>query len=275
MPILQVSDLNVTLKQRNKEIALLQSVHFSVNEGECLGILGESGSGKSMTTRAIMGLLDKNFKVTGSALYEGGNLIGESKEALRRIRGKKIGMVLQSPMTCFDPLYRIDYQMKETFKAHTKDSDEIIQTKCMQTLNKMQIREPEEVLRKYPHQLSGGMLQRIMIGLAMAMEPDLLIADEPTTALDSITQYAVMEEFKRIKKETRTAMIFITHDIGAISRIADRILVLNKGKVVDEGDFSHIMNHAQDPYTRLLIEKRAEVMKRYRMAIQQGGQKYA
>lgn len=275
MPILQVSDLNVTLKQKNKEIDLLHAVNFSVNEGECLGILGESGSGKSMTTRAIMGLLDKNFKVTGSALYEGGNLIGESKEALRRIRGKKVGMVLQSPMTCFDPLYRIDYQMKETFKAHTKDPDEIIQTKCIQILKKMQIREPEEVLRKYPHQLSGGMLQRIMIGLAMAMEPDLLIADEPTTALDSITQYAVMEEFKRIKEETRTAMIFITHDIGAISRIADRILVLNKGKVVDEGDFSHIMNHAQDPYTRLLIEKRAKVMKRYRMAIQKGGQKYA
>ena len=275
MPILQVSDLKVTLKQKNKEIDLLHGVNFSINEGECLGILGESGSGKSMTTRAIMGLLDKNFKVTGSALYEGGNLIGESKEALRHIRGKKVGMVLQSPMTCFDPLYRIDYQMKETFKVHTKDSDEIIQTKCIQTLKKMQIHEPEEVLRKYPHQLSGGMLQRIMIGLAMAMEPDLLIADEPTTALDSITQYAVMEEFKRIKEETRTAMIFITHDIGAISRIADRILVLNKGKVVDEGDFSHIMNHAQDPYTRLLIEKRAEVMKRYRMAIQQGGQKYA
>lgn len=275
MPILQVSDLNVTLKQKNKEIALLQNVHFTVSPGECLGILGESGSGKSMTARAIMGLLDKNFKITGSALYEGCNLIGESKETLRRIRGKKVGMVLQNPMTCFDPLYRIDYQMKETFKAHTKDTDEVIQRKCLEILDKMQIHNSEEVLRKYPHQLSGGMLQRIMIGLAMAMEPDLLIADEPTTALDSITQYAVMEEFKRIKGETGTAMIFITHDLGAISCIADRILVLNKGRVVDEGDFSHILNHAQDPYTRLLIEKRTEVMERYRMAIRKGGQKYA
>lgn len=275
MPILQVSDLNVTLKQKNKEIALLQNVHFTVSPGECLGILGESGSGKSMTARAIMGLLDKNFKITGSALYEGCNLIGESKETLRRIRGKKVGMVLQNPMTCFDPLYRIDYQMKETFKAHTKATDEVIQRKCLEILDKMQIHNSEEVLRKYPHQLSGGMLQRIMIGLAMAMEPDLLIADEPTTALDSITQYAVMEEFKRIKGETGTAMIFITHDLGAISCIADRILVLNKGRVVDEGDFSHILNHAQDPYTRLLIEKRTEVMERYRMAIRKGGQKYA
>lgn len=275
MPILQVSDLKVTLNQKHKETVLLQDVHFTVSPGECLGILGESGSGKSMTARAIMGLLDKNFKVTGSALYEGCNLIGESKEALRRIRGKNVGMVLQNPMTCFDPLYRIDYQMKETFKAHTKDSDGEIQRKCLEILHKMQIREPEEVLRKYPHQLSGGMLQRIMIGLAMAMNPNLLIADEPTTALDSITQYTVMEEFKRIKKETGTAMLFITHDLGAISCIADRILVLNKGKVVDEGDFAHILNHAQDPYTRLLIEKRSQVMERYRMATQKGGQRYA
>ena len=228
-----------------------------------------------MTTRAIMGLLDKNFKVTGTAMYEGSNLIDESKESLRRIRGRKVGMVLQNPMTCFDPLYRVDYQMTETFKAHTKDSNEEIQGKCFDILNKMQIHSPEEVLRKYPHQLSGGMLQRIMIGLAMAMTPNLLIADEPTTALDSITQYAVMEEFKRIKKETGTAMIFITHDIGAISCIADRILVLNKGKVVDEGDFHHILNHAKDPYTRLLIEKRRQVMERYCMATQRGGQNYA
>ena len=275
MPILQVNNLNVTLKQKNEETVLLQSVNFSVNSGECLGILGESGSGKSMTTRAIMGLLDKNFKVTGTARYEGSNLIDESKESLRRIRGRKVGMVLQNPMTCFDPLYRVDYQMTETFKAHTKDSNEEIQGKCFDILNKMQIHSPEEVLRKYPHQLSGGMLQRIMIGLAMAMTPNLLIADEPTTALDSITQYAVMEEFKRIKKETGTAMIFITHDIGAISCIADRILVLNKGKVVDEGDFHHILNHAKDPYTRLLIEKRRQVMERYCMATQRGGQNYA
>ena len=275
MPILQVKDLNVTLKQKNKEVQLLQSVNFSVRPGECLGILGESGSGKSMTTRAIMGLLDKNFKVTGMAQYEGCNLIGESKEVLRRIRGKKVGMVLQNPMTCFDPVYRIDYQMRETFKSHTKYSNEEIQKRCVDILNKMHIYNPEEILRKYPHQLSGGMLQRIMIGLAMAMHPNLLIADEPTTALDAITQYAIIEEFKRIKQETGTAMIFISHDLGAVSRIADRILVLNKGKVVDEGSFEYILNHAQDPYTRLLIEKRKEVMSRYHRALGKGGKKYA
>lgn len=275
MSILKVNNLNVILKQKDKEITLLESINFSVNKGECLGILGESGSGKSMTTRAVMGLLDKQFSVSGCAMYEGCDLIAENKEALRRIRGRKVGMVLQNPMTCFDPLYRIDYQMRETFKAHTAYSDEEIHKRCLEILEKMHIREPEEVLRKYPHQLSGGMLQRIMIGLAMAMKPNLLIADEPTTALDAITQYAVMQEFKRIKEETGTAMIFITHDLGAISCIADRILVLNKGRVVDEGDFTHILNHAKDPYTRLLIEKRQEVMSRYRRAIGKEDEKYA
>lgn len=275
MPILKVKNLNVILKEKNKKTPLLQNISFSVKPGECLGILGESGSGKSMTTRAIMGLLDKQFEVSGSAYYEGNNLIGQSKEALRRIRGKNVGMVLQNPMTCFDPVYRIDYQMRETFNSHMKESNEKIHDRCIDILNKMQIHNPEEVLRKYPHQLSGGMLQRIMIGLAMAMEPNLLIADEPTTALDAITQYAIMEEFKRIKEETGTAMIFISHDLGAVSRIADRILVLNKGQIVDEGSFEHILNHAQDPYTRLLIEKRKEVMSRYHKAIGKGGQKGA
>lgn len=271
MSILEVKDLNVTLKQKNKEIPILKQINFSLKKGECLGILGESGSGKSMTTRAIMGLLDNQFEVRGEAYYEGNNLLSESEESLRRIRGKKVGMVLQNPMTCFDPVYRIDYQMKETFKAHLTQDDKNIQNKCIDILNNMKIHNPEEVLRKYPHQLSGGMLQRIMIGLAMAMEPNLLIADEPTTALDAITQYAIINEFKRIKEETGTSMIFISHDLGAVSSLADRILVLNKGKIVDEGSFEHIINHAKDPYTRLLIEKRKEVMNRYHKAIGKGG----
>lgn len=270
MYILEVKNLNVVLKQKNKETSIIQDMNFSVRQGECLGILGESGSGKSITTRAVMGLLDKQFEVSGTANYEGNNLIKESKEALRKIRGKNVGMVLQNPMTCFDPVYRIEHQMKETFHAHIKASDKEIQNMCIDTLKKMQIHNPEEVLRKYPHQLSGGMLQRIMIGLAMAMEPNLLVADEPTTALDAITQYKIIEEFKRIKEKTGTAMIFISHDLGAVSAIADRIIVLNKGRIADEGSFEHILNNAKDPYTRLLIEKRKEVMGRYHKAIGRG-----
>lgn len=176
-------------------------------------------------------------------------------------------MILQNPMTCFDPLYRIDDQMAETYQEHLNLSRAQIYEKSIEVLETMQIKNPQEVLKKYPHQLSGGMLQRIMIGLAMSMEPDILIADEPTTAIDAITQFEIMKEFERIKKEAKTAMIFITHDLGVISRIADQVLVMNQGVVADRGTFREIMEQAKDPYTRLLVEKRKAVMKKYRYAM--------
>lgn len=262
--ILKVENLNVTLTYRKTSKKLVENVNFEVHPGECLGILGESGSGKSMTVKSILGLLDKNFHVSGSAVFDGHDLLKESKEELRRLRGSRITMVLQNPMTCFDPLYRIRNQMSETFATHTTWNAQEIRSHCLKILNQMQILNGEEVLQKYPHQLSGGMLQRIMIGIAMALQPELLIADEPTTAIDAITQYEILEEFIRIKKSKNTAMLFITHDLGAISKVADRILVMNSGHIVDSGDFEHIRNHAQDPYTRLLIEKRSAVMHHYR-----------
>lgn len=262
--ILKVENLNVTLTYRKTSKKLVENVNFEVHPGECLGILGESGSGKSMTVKSILGLLDKNFHVSGSAVFDGHDLLKESKEELRRLRGSRITMVLQNPMTCFDPLYRIGNQMAETFATHTTWNAQEIRSHCLKILNQMQILNGEEVLQKYPHQLSGGMLQRIMIGIAMALQPELLIADEPTTAIDAITQYEILEEFIRIKKSKNTAMLFITHDLGAISKVADRILVMNSGHIVDSGDFEHIRNHAQDPYTRLLIEKRSAVMHHYR-----------
>lgn len=262
--VLKVENLNVTLTYRKASKKLVEDVSFEVHPGECLGILGESGSGKSMTVKSILGLLDKNFQVSGSAVFDGHDLLKESKEELRRLRGSRITMVLQNPMTCFDPLYRIGNQMAETFAAHTAWNAQEIRTCCLKILDQMQILNGEEVLEKYPHQLSGGMLQRIMIGIAMALQPELLIADEPTTAIDAITQYEILEEFIRIKKSKNTAMLFITHDLGAISKVADRILVMNSGHIVDSGNFEHIRNHAQDPYTRLLIEKRSAVMHYYR-----------
>ena len=262
--ILKVENLNVTLTYRKTSKKLVENVNFEVHPGECLGILGESGSGKSMTVKSILGLLDKNFHVSGSAVFDGHDLLKESKEELRRLRGSRITMVLQNPMTCFDPLYRIGNQMSETFATHTTWNAQEIRSHCLKILNQMQILNGEEVLQKYPHQLSGGMLQRIMIGIAMALQPELLIADEPTTAIDAVTQYEILEEFVRIKKNKNTAMLFITHDLGAISKVADRILVMNSGQIVDSGDFEHIRNHANDPYTRLLIEKRSAVMCHYR-----------
>lgn len=265
--ILKVENLNVTLQHRRVSKKLVEDVSFEVRPGECLGILGESGSGKSMTVKSVLGLLDKNFQVSGSAIFDGQDLLKESKEELRRLRGSRITMVLQNPMTCFDPLYRIGNQMAETFATHTSWNAQEIRSRCLEILDQMRIRNGEEVLEKYPHQLSGGMLQRIMIGIAMALQPELLIADEPTTAIDAITQYEILEEFIRIKKQKNTAMLFITHDLGAISKVADRILVMNSGHVVDSGSFDHILKHADDPYTRMLVEKRSAVMHRYRQIL--------
>ena len=265
--ILKVEILNVTLRHRRVSKKLVEDVSFEVHPGECLGILGESGSGKSMTVKSVLGLLDKNFQVSGSAIFDGQDLLKETKEELRRLRGSRITMVLQNPMTCFDPLYRIGNQMAETFATHTSWNVQEIRSRCLEILDQMRIRNGEEVLEKYPHQLSGGMLQRIMIGIAMALQPELLIADEPTTAIDAITQYEILEEFIRIKKQKNTAMLFITHDLGAISRVADRILVMNSGHVVDSGSFDHILKHADDPYTRMLVEKRSAVMHRYRQIL--------
>ena len=265
--ILKVENLNVTLHHRRASKKLVENVSFEVRPGECLGILGESGSGKSMTVKSVLGLLDKNFQVSGSAIFDGQDLLKESKEELRRLRGSRITMVLQNPMTCFDPLYRIGNQMAETFATHTSWNAQEIRTHSLEILEQMRIRNGEEVLEKYPHQLSGGMLQRIMIGIAMALQPELLIADEPTTAIDAITQYEILEEFIRIKKQKNTAMLFITHDLGAISRVADRILVMNSGHVVDSGSFDHILKHADDPYTRMLVERRSAVMQRYRQIL--------
>lgn len=261
--VLKAENLNVTLINRKMSKKLVENVNFEIHPGECLGILGESGSGKSMTVKAMLGLLDKNFQISGNAVFHGKNLLQVSKEELRRLRGNRITMVLQNSMTCFDPLYRIGSQMAETFAAHTTWATQEIHSQCLEILEQMRIQNGEEVLEKYPHQLSGGMLQRIMIGIAMALQPELLIADEPTTAIDAITQYEILEEFVRIKKENHTAMLFITHDLGAISKVADYILVMNSGRVVDSGSFEHILTHANDSYTRMLVEKRSDVMRRY------------
>ena len=272
-PAIKVEDLCVDLVTRRQKKRIVDHVEFEVYPGECLGILGESGSGKSMSLKAVLGLLDRNLQVSGQAVFEGENLIGFPREELRKIRGNQIGMVLQNPMTCFDPLYRIGSQMAETFAMHTDWNGEKIRKVSLKVLEQMKIHDGEEVLQKYPHQLSGGMLQRIMIGIAMALSPELLIADEPTTAIDAITQYEILEEFERIKREKKTAMIFITHDLGAISKVADRIMVMNSGQIVDQGDFHYILHHAKDPYTRMLVEKRLAVMDRYREILKKEGRK--
>ncbi len=265
--VLQVRDLSVFFRQGKTRVQLVDKVSFRVGWGECLGILGESGSGKSMSCKAVLGLLDNSFEVTGSSLFEGRQLLGESPEKLRRLRGGRIGVVLQNPMSCFDPLYRIGEQMAETLAEHTSLGRRAIHGKMVDVLNLMRIRSPEDVLCKYPHQLSGGMLQRVMIGLALGLDPILIIADEPTTAIDSISQYSIMQEFLRIKQRGDMSMIFISHDLGVLSLIADRVMVMHNGRAVESGTAQEIFEGAQDRYTRHLISQHKAVMDRFLIAI--------
>jgi len=198
--ILSVRSLSVSFAPKKKlRKDIVKDISFSVKKGECLGILGESGSGKSMSIKAVLGLLPQQFRVEGEAVFQGHDLMTDGREHLRQHRGKDIAMILQNPMTCFDPLYRMGSQMAETWRAHESISQEEILERSLKLLEKMQIREGKDLLEKYPHQLSGGLLQRIMIGLALSMQPSLLVADEPTTAIDAITQYEIMKEFQKME----------------------------------------------------------------------------
>lgn len=269
--ILRVKNLVVDVKEKGgKKSEIIKNISFELNKGECLGILGESGSGKSMSMKAILGLLGSHFLVKGSAYYKDKDLMSETPEKLRSFRGNDIAMILQNPMTCFDPLFRIEKQMKETWLSHFKLSKRELHEKAISVLRTMQISGEADVLRKYPHQLSGGMLQRITIGLALSMEPEILIADEPTSSIDAITQFEIMKEFQKIKEKCGMSMIFITHDLSIISQIADRILVMNQGKIVDQGEFKDIKANAQDAYTRRLVRSKMVVMKQYNQILQKG-----
>ena len=266
--LLKVEDISVFLKEKNKKRYLIENISFELKEGECLGVLGESGSGKSLTCKSIMGLLDnKTFFTEGSAIYNEKNLLEAKGEELRKLRGKEIAMILQNPMTCFDPLYTIGYQITETFTEHTTLSIQEIKKKSIEILERMQLKNPEDILSKFPHQLSGGMLQRIMIGLALAMNPKFIIADEPTTAIDAITQFEIIKEFQKIKENSKVGIIFISHDLGVISEIADYVIVMNKGKIVSQGKKDEIFSQTNDEFTKMLIEKKLTVMNRYKEII--------
>ena len=225
-PVFELNDLHVSLQSHHKETELVRGVSFAVAPGECLGILGESGSGKSMSMKAAMGLLDHSFHVKGSAQFQGEELLGKSAEELRRLRGGKVGIILQNPMTCFDPLYRIGQQIAETFSAHNNWTAEEIHIRSLELLEKMRIRNPEEVLEKYPHQLSGGMLQRIMIGIATAMKARI--------AEERLAKPKMKEEFVRFwllrfrkldmtRPEQRQALVDTF--INAIYLYDDKVLI--------------------------------------------------
>ena len=261
---------NVVVNDPRSNEVIVHGSSFVVSKNKCLSIVGESGSGKSMTTKAILGLTNPWLKISGSAKYKGKNLIGLKQSELRKIRGKNICMIPQDAMTSFDPLYTIGYQMIETFVENLGISKEESKKLAIESLDKMLINNPEEVIKKYPHQLSGGMLQRCMIAIAIAMKPDIIIADEPTTALDSINQREVVEEFKRLRDVTGTSLIFISHDLGVVQSLADDILVMKNGECVEYGTAKKIFENPQHEYTKYLIDTRVSLTESFIKAMEKG-----
>lgn len=259
--ILEVKDLNVAYREKNKNIQILSDLSFCVKKNECLGVLGESGSGKSVTWKALCGLLDERFSVKGEVIFKQKHSLLNEKQ---NFRGKEITAIVQSPMTSFNPLFSIKNQMIETFVAHKNISKSEAFDLSVSVLNKMMIKEPKDVLKKFPHQLSGGMLQRIMIAIAIALSPSLLIADEPTTAIDSINQIEVLRELKALRDKEKISMIFISHDLHVLSLMADKILVMHGGKIVEIGTKDEIMNNPKKAQTKYLVDTRMKLFDKFR-----------
>lgn len=252
--VLDVRDLRVV--QRVDGQPLMHGVSFALAAGACLGIVGESGSGKTLTCRSIMGLLPPTLAGEGRAVFSGIDLVHAPAEQLRQIRGSKIAMVLQQPMTAFDPLYTMGAQFRETLAAHGAYSAPQADALAVAMFGRVRLDAPHEILRSYPHELSGGMLQRCMIALALALEPQLIIADEPTTALDAETQFEVVQRFQELRAQCNTAMIFVSHDLGVVQRLADTVLVMKDGRSVEYGPAETVFNAPQHEYTQYLIRTR-------------------
>lgn len=266
MNILNVKELYIRDIKNKKDI--VKNVSFSLERNTCIGIVGESGSGKSITVKGLLGLTSANIDVSGSIIYdEDVDLLKTKPNELRKIRGQKICMILQDPMSVFNPLYTIGYQMIETLRENKGLSKKEAKEASIEALRKMSIYEPEIVIKKYPHQLSGGMLQRCTIGLAMTMEPDIIIADEPTTALDSINQKEVIEEFKRLIDNKKTSVIFISHDLGIVNYLAETVLVMKDGIPIEYGKTKDLFSNPREDYTKYLVNTRMELSKSFNDAM--------
>ncbi|MDO4536471.1 MAG: ABC transporter ATP-binding protein [Clostridium perfringens] len=265
--MLKVKNLSVSVKNGKTISKIIDNISFDIEKNKCLGILGESGSGKSITCKAILGLLDKNFSVEGEAIFQGENILTLNEEEKRKLRGNKISMIVQNPMTAFNPLYTVGNQVIETFREHMKISKGEAKILAISSFEKMNLKNPKEVLKKYPHELSGGMLQRIMIGITIFLEPDLIVADEPTTAIDSLNQREVIKEFLKMKEELKTSMIFITHDLSVLSEVADNIIVMNKGEIIEYGTKKEIILNPQNSHTKFLVDTRLKLLRRFKEVV--------
>ena len=252
--ILDVRDLNVDFRQDGRRVPAVRGVSFHVERGETVALVGESGSGKSVTALSTVQLLGETAEVSGSVTYEGREMVGAPEAELRRVRGNDISFIFQEPMTSLNPLHTLERQLSESIELHQGLRGSAVRTRIIELLTRVGIRDPETRLGAYPHQLSGGQRQRVMIAMALANNPNLLIADEPTTALDVTIQAQILELLAELKRDTGMAMLFITHDLGIVRRIADRVCVMKDGEIVEQGPTAEIFANPRHPYTRMLLE---------------------
>ena len=254
-PVLTVENVQVVFRTDNGMIAPVEDVDFAVQRGETVAIVGESGSGKSVTTLSIMGLLGKEGKVSrGSIQFAGKDLTKLPPKEMNRIRGNEISMIFQEPMSALNPVFTIGHQLIEQIRKHKKIGKKESRAEAVQMLQKVGIARAESVMHEYPYALSGGMLQRIMIAMALSCKPQVLIADEPTTALDVTIQAQILRLMKQLKRELNTAILLITHDMNVVADMADRVIVMYAGEVVEEADVFQLFDSHRHPYTRSLLE---------------------
>jgi oligopeptide/dipeptide ABC transporter ATP-binding protein len=251
--LLVVDNLTVSFPTDDGVVKAVRGVSYTVRSGEAMGIVGESGSGKSVSSMAVMGLLPKNARITGSIKFRGQELIGLHEREYSKVRGNKVAMIFQDPLTSLNPVYTIGFQIAEAVHAHNDVSKQAALERAVELLGIVGIPYPEQRLNNYPHELSGGMRQRVVIAIAMANNPDVIIADEPTTALDVTVQAQVLEALEAAREQTGAALILITHDLGIIAGHADRIAVMYAGKLVETGTTEEVFYRPRMPYTLGLL----------------------
>ena len=251
--LLTVRDLRVSFRQDGRDIPAVKGVSFEVGAGETVALVGESGSGKSVTALSTVALLGHNATVSGSVTYDGQEMVGASEKRLRQVRGNDISFIFQEPMTSLNPLHTLEKQLAESLALHQGLSGAAARARIVELLTDVGIRDPETRLQDYPHQLSGGQRQRVMIAMALANNPNLLIADEPTTALDVTIQAQILDLLADLKRRRGLSMLFISHDLNIVRRIADRVCVMKDGEIVEQGPVARIFADPQHPYTRMLM----------------------
>lgn len=256
--VLQVRDLHVQIKNKNGITPLVQGINFELKRGKILGLVGESGCGKTLTSMSILQLLNlKTTMIEGSIALKGRELNGLAEKEMRKIRGKDIAFIMQNPMNAFTPVFTIGHQFIETIRSHTQWNKKQATELAIEAMHHVNLPNPAKLLKYYPFQLSGGMLQRVMIAIAASLHPAIIIADEPTTALDVNNQKKVLRHLDKIRSEYGSSILLISHDLGVIAEMADEVAVMQHGRIVEKADVFQLFDHPQHDYTKKLLNARS------------------